>query len=281
MKDPMRLVERFAYRHPRFGIPNLMRYICIGNVIFWVLGVLLRNSVLLSYISFDAAAILHGQVWRLVSFLFYPVSSSPLLALLSFYFYYWMGSMLEQYWGTPHFNIYILIGWGFTVLFGFAVYLITGVSMPITGYYLYMSMFFAVATLFPDTQVLLFMIIPIKMKWLAIADAALFAFDIVTGFAVFPLNLLPLVALLNYLVFFGAELWRKIPRRPSKTTVDFRRESARIRREQRDELYHHKCAVCGRTDKTDPQLEFRYCSRCVGYHCFCQDHINDHIHFTQ
>ena len=281
MKDPMRLVERFAYKHPRFGIPRLMLYITVGNVLFWVLGVLLRNAVLLDTISFDAAAILRGQIWRLVSFLFYPVSTSPILALISFYFYYWMGNSLEQYWGTPQFNLYILIGWAFTVLFGFAVYFITGTSMHITGYYLYMAMFFAVATLFPDMQVLLFMIIPIKMKWLAIADALLFAFDIVTGFSAFPLNMLPLVALVNYFVFFGAELLRKIPKRPSKTTVDFRRESARIRREQRDELYRHKCAVCGRTDQTDPQLEFRYCSRCVGYHCFCQDHINDHIHFTQ
>ena len=98
MKDPMRLVERFAYRHPRFGIPNLMRYICIGNVGFWILGVLLRNSVLLSYITFDAQAILHGQVWRLISFMFYPISGSMILALLAFYFYYWMGSTLEQYW---------------------------------------------------------------------------------------------------------------------------------------------------------------------------------------
>ena len=281
MKDPMRLVERFAYRHPRFGIPHLMRYICIGNLVFWVLGVLLQNSVLLSYIAFSPAAILRGQVWRLVSFLFYPVSGSPLLALLSFYFYYWMGNLLEQYWGTPQFNLYILIGWLCTVVFGFAVYFITGISMPVTGYYLYMAMFFAVATLFPDMQVLLFMLIPIKMKWLAIVDALLFLYEIVTGFALFPLNLLPLVAVLNYFLFFGAELGSKRPRRDSATVVNFRRESARLRREQKDQLYRHKCAVCGRTDVSNPELEFRYCSRCAGYHCFCQDHIQNHIHFTE
>ena len=118
MKDPMRLVERFAYQHPRFGIPNLMRYIVGGNVLLWLAGVLLRNRTLLSYISFDAAAILHGQIWRLVSFMFYPISSS-MLALLSFYFYYWIGSTLEQYWGTPQFNIYFCSGWAFTVLYGF------------------------------------------------------------------------------------------------------------------------------------------------------------------
>ena len=83
MKDPMRLIDRFCYRHPNFGIPNLMRYIVGGNVLFWFLGSLLRNTVLLDYITFDAAAILHGQIWRLVSFLFYPISGSLLLALIS------------------------------------------------------------------------------------------------------------------------------------------------------------------------------------------------------
>ena len=55
----------------------------------------------------------------------------------------------------------------------------------------------------------------------------------------------------------------------------------RINREQNSKPYHHKCAVCGRTDADHPELEFRYCSRCAGYHCFCQDHINNHIHFTE
>ena len=281
MKDPMRMVELFAYRHPRFGIPNLMRYLCIGNVGFWVLGVLLANSKLLSYIAFSAEDILNGQVWRLVSFLFYPITSGRLIGLIAIYFYYWMGSSLEKYWGTVQFNIYILLGWLAFVLFGFAVYFITGLNVPIKGDYLYFSMLFALATMFPDTQVLAYMIIPIKMKWLAVFDAALFLYEIIAGWSAFPANLPPLVAVLNYLLFFGAELWHRRPRGSSAETVNFRRESARVRREQRHELYKHKCAVCGRTDVTNPELEFRYCSRCAGYHCFCQDHINNHIHFTE
>ena len=104
-------------------------------------------------------------------------------------------------------------------------------------------------------------------------------FGIVT--TVFPYNLLPVVAVLNFFLFCGGDLLRMLPRRPSARTVNFRRESERIRRGQRDQLYHHKCAVCGRTDVSNPELEFRYCSRCAGYHCFCQDHINNHIHFTE
>ena len=289
MKDPMRLVARFAYKHPRFGIPHLMRYLVGGCVLSWILCNLLGNLPLLTYLTFDAWAILHGQVWRLVTFLFVSYEFNPLLALLFFYFYYWMGMLLEQYWGTVQFNLFMLLGWFFSVLFGFLMYFITGARMTgMTGYYLYLSLFFAVATLFPDMQVQLFMIIPVKMKWLALVDLGLFAYRVVRDASQFPLNLLPLVALLNYLVFFGVELWNRRPRKPSDTVVNFRRESARIerekeraRREQKGQLYHHKCAVCGRTDATNPELEFRYCSRCAGYHCFCEEHINNHIHFTE
>ena len=140
-------------------------------------------------------------------------------------------------------------------------------------------MFFSFAAMFPDMQVLLFFLIPIKMKWLALVDAAFFILSVLT--TRFPVNLLPIVAVLNFFVFCGGELLHAIPRRPAASTVNFRRASAKIRREQRDRLYTHKCAVCGRTDTDYPALEFRYCSRCAGYHCFCQDHINNHIHFTE
>lgn len=276
MKDPMRFIERFSYKHPHFGIRNLMKYISIGSGLFWLLGMV--NPVLMSYLSFDAQAILHGQVWRLVSFLFYPPDSG-FLALVAIYFYYWIGSTLEQYWGTPQFNIYMLIGYVLTVLYGFLCTLVFHVNIAITCTYLYLSMFFSFAVLFPEMQVLLFFIIPVKMKVLAIVDAVFFIYGVIVS--PFPVNLLPIVAVLNFAVFFGGELLHRLPRRASRNTINFRREAGRVRREQRQQLYTHKCAVCGRTDASNPELEFRYCSRCAGYHCFCQEHINNHIHFTE
>ena len=276
MKDPMNFIERFCYKHPHFGFPRLMMYISIGNVVFWLLGMV--NPVLLSYLRFDAALVLRGQIWRLITFMLYPPSSG-MLALIAFYFYYWIGSTLEQYWGTPQFNIYILIGYVLTLLYGFLVYFLFGTRIAITGEYLYLSMFFSFAALFPEMQVLLFFLLPIKIKWLALVDALFFLLAVIQN--PFPLNLLPVVAVLNFFIFFGGELIHRIPKRPSSNTVNFRREANRIRREQRDALYKHKCAVCGRTDVSNPELEFRYCSRCAGYHCFCQDHINNHIHFTE
>ena len=276
MKDPMRLIDRFCYKHPNFGIPNLMRYLTIANVVFWSLGT--ANSVLLSYLRFDAGLIMQGQIWRLITFMVYPPSMG-LLAFLVFYFYYWMGTALEQVWGTAQFNIYLLIGWALTVIYGFLVYFIGGLRISIDAQYLYLSMFFSYAALFPDQTVLLFFFIPIKMKYMAIIDAVYFLAAVITN--PFPVNLLPVVAVLNFFIFFSGTLLQRIPKKASQSTINFRKASQKIRREEREKLYHHKCAVCGRTDTDYPGLEFRYCSRCAGYHCFCSDHINNHIHFTE
>ena len=276
MKDPMRLIDRFCYKHPNFGIPNLMRYLTIANVVFWILGT--ANSVLLSYLRFDAGLIMQGQIWRLITFMVYPPSMG-LLAFLVFYFYYWTGTALEQVWGTAQFNIYLLIGWALTVIYGFLVYFIGGLRISIDAQYLYLSMFFSYAALFPDQTVLLFFFIPIKMKYMAIIDAVYFLAAVITN--PFPVNLLPVVAVLNFFIFFSGTLLQRIPKKASQSTINFRKASQKIRREEREKLYHHKCAVCGRTDTDYPGLEFRYCSRCAGYHCFCSDHINNHIHFTE
>ena len=276
MRDPMSRIERFCRQHPDFGIKNLMKYVAIANVVFWLLGAV--NQTLLSYLSFNAALILRGQVWRLLTFMLYP-ASSDLLALLVYYFYYWIGSTLEQYWGTAQFNIYFFSGVLLMIVYGMLMYFITGVSFPMDSYYLYLSMFFSIAVLFPDTQVLFMFFIPLKMKYLAIVDALFFLFAVVT--TRFPQNLLPVVAVINFLIFCGGDLMRMLPRQPGSGTVNFRRESRRIRKEQESKLYTHKCSVCGRTDRDYPELEFRYCSACQGYHCFCSDHINNHIHFTE
>lgn len=276
MRDPMNKIERFCYNHPYFGIKNLMLYITIANVAFWVLGAI--NRPFLSYLTFDAALILRGQVWRLVTFMLYPPSTG-LLAFIAFYFYYWIGNTLEQYWGTGQFTIYFFSGVILTIIYGFVIYFATGLNVRLDSQYIYLSMFFSFAALFPDMQVLFMYLIPIKMKYLALVDAIFFLFAVISN--PFPVNLLPVVAVLNFFIFCGGDLIRRMPSRASKDTVNFRRESRRIRKEQEGKLYNHKCAVCGRTDTDYPGLEFRYCSRCQGYHCFCIDHINNHIHFTE
>ncbi len=281
MKKLNQKIDLFCYRHPRFGIPNLMLYIVVVSLAVWLLSIMDSSKTLLTYFSFSPELICKGQVWRLITFIFIPQDMS-MWALLFFYFYYWIGSTLEREWGTPRFNIFIFSGVILTVIYGMLIYFITGSSANIGTYYIYLSMFFSFATLYPDMQVLFMFIIPIKIKWLAYIDAAFFVFAMLT--TRFPFNLLPLIAILNYLIFFGADLISSLSRnrvRYNKTTVNFNREKQKIKYEQRQKNYTHKCCVCGRTDTDYPNLEFRYCSKCAGYHCFCQDHINNHVHFTE
>ena len=269
-------IEKFCVRHPGFGIPGLMKYFAIANVLFWIAGIV--NPRILQYMTFNPYLILHGQIWRILSFVFIPPSSG-ILALIAFYFYYWIGSTLEQAWGTPQFNIYFFSGILLTVLYGFLAFFLFRVNISLSSTYIYLSMFFSFAALFPDMQVLFMFILPIKMKYLAYVDAAFFILGVFTS--PFPVNLLPVVAVLNFLIFCGGDLLRPLFRKKSPTTINFKKASKEIQKEQARALYRHKCAVCGRTDTEYPNLEFRYCSRCQGYHCFCEDHINSHIHFTE
>ena len=280
-------VQRFCAAHPRFGIPNLMRVIVIGNVAVYVL-MLLTQANALSFLTFNLNALLHGEVWRLVTFVFVPAYSSPFALLISLYFYYWIGSTLERQWGTAKFNLYYISGTLLTVLGVVLASLITGnpyLTAAGTGY-VNLSMFFAFAFLFPDTTVLLFFILPVKMKWLAYLDGALFAFDIIKAIGAHNWAgvVLPIVALLNFAVFIWPEvhyLKERAKYQNSRKTVQFRQAQQQQAKQAQQQGYRHKCAVCGRTDTDYPDLQFRYCSKCVGYHCFCQDHIFNHVHFTE
>ena len=293
-------VQRFCAAHPRFGIPNLMRVIVIGNVAVYVLMLLTQanDANALSFLTFNLNALLHGEVWRLVTFVFVPAYSSPFALLISLYFYYWIGSTLERQWGTAKFNLYYISGALLTVLGVVLASLITGnpyLTAAGTGY-VNLSMFFAFAFLFPDTTVLLFFILPVRMKWLAYLDGALFAFDIIKAIGAHNWAgvVLPIVALLNFAVFIWPEVhymadraaYRHRPqtvqfKRNSRKTVQFRQAQQQQAKQAQQQGYRHKCAVCGRTDTDYPDLQFRYCSKCVGYHCFCQDHIFNHVHFTE
>jgi hypothetical protein len=283
MKSLNKLIDRFCYKHPRFGIPNLMLYVVIGSAIVWLFS--LFQPMILSYLIFSPYHILHGEIWRLVTFIIYPVSTGY-LAVIAFYFYYMVGTTLERQWGPGKFTIYFFSGILLTILYCFFVYFVFHFNLGASASYIYLSMFFAFATLYPDMQVLLFFIIPIKMKWLGIVDALFFLYEIVANLATGNVlyALLPVIALLNYLIFCGEWLisyLKPASRRQRQNTVNFRNEVRRIQYEQQTKPYTRKCEVCGRTDTEFPDLEFRYCSRCAGYHCFCIDHINQHRHFTE
>ncbi|SMC76915.1 rhomboid family intramembrane serine protease [Papillibacter cinnamivorans] len=274
-----RAIDRFCYKHSRFGIPNLMKYIIAGNVIVYLLSAMNTTGTFTSWLTFVPYAILQGQIWRLVTFIFVPVGNQNIFFFaISMYFYYIIGNALEREWGSAKFTLYYIGGMVITAVAALVVGLAFGYGAYslASAYYINLSLFFAFATLYPDFTVLLFFILPIKMKWLGWLSAALFLWEVIT--LSFPLNLLPLLALLNYFVFFHSTIIgtaQRLRSRYSKRTINFQKAT---KAQQQQKGYHHKCAVCGKTDTDYPDMEFRYCSKCNGYYCYCEDHINSHVH---
>jgi len=259
--------------------------VIISAVVFILSGTGPVN--LISFFGFNTALIMQGQVWRLFTWVFTPISSSILWVAVSLYFYYFIGSSLEREWGAGKFTIYYLFGVLLNIIYGFLMWLVFNMTVTLSPMYLNLSMFFAFATLFPDVSIRLFFVIPIKIKWLALVNAILFFLSIIMGIVAGEVLLafLPVVALLNYILICGDDLLSYIRPmvkvRTSPQVVNFKKAAKQVKKDLTDKPYRHKCAVCGKTDTDYPELEFRYCSRCNGYHCFCSEHINNHIHFTE
>ena len=272
-------VSRFLYNHPNFGIPRLMLYLIIGNALVYIFSMMDRTGMLVWWLCLVPDRLLKGEVWRLVTFVFVPNTGRLIFLVIELYFYYLIGGTLERAWGTGKFTVYYLCGMVITIVYGILASLITGRSLALTGSYLSLSMFFVYATLWPENRVLLFFFIPVKVKWMAWFEAALFLFLMITG-----RTLLPLVGLANYFLFCGSSLLaslKLLKMRHAGPARQFRRNMKRAENGRDARTYTRKCAVCGKTDTDHPELEFRYCSQCVGYHCFCSDHIHSHIHFTE
>ena len=259
---------------------------------------------------FDIDLILKGQVWRcatwLLTYCAESYGSSPLsLIYVVFYILFnkWMGDVLEMVWGTLRLNLYYLGGALFTVVAILLVSLL--IKVPVTAsyhyaYYINLSLLLAVATLMPEQQVRIFGIIPLKMRWLAIIDLALISMSVVSAVMVFGevfpawqmllvFGTVPAVSILNYVLNFGKDVGNLLPIRRTMKQRKRHREFQKgaqpnpnwannYRGKSGERPYRHKCTVCGRTDTDHPELEFRYCSRCKGYFCYCSDHIGQHTH---
>ncbi len=292
MKRLSAAVDRFAARHPNFGIPNLMLWVVGCNALTYLLTIFAGYQAV-SFLAFDWAAIKSGELWRLVTFIFMPgyVTKNSIIWLLFFlYSYYMIGSALERAWGTAKFTIYYLLGVVLTIFVGVIFGLVAGNSYMTGTDYVNLSLFLAFAVLYPETRFLVMFIIPVKVKWLAAAAGVFFALGVLVSLLQLDLlnALLPLIALLNFFIFFWDDITREVRYRQnrahhqtSQQTIQFKSAVRQQKRKEAERGYRHKCDVCGRTDTEFPDLEFRYCSRCAGYHCFCQDHIFNHEHFTQ
>ena len=288
MKKLRQKFERLCYRNRNRGIANLMLYITIGSAIVYLFTEFYGNFTLYYALRFDRDLILQGQVWRLFSFVFVYNAGSLLATAISLFCYYSLGRAMENLWGTFRFNLYYFTGILLMVLYAFLF------DLEANIFYLNMSLFLGYATLYPNTSFLLFFIIPVKAWIFGVLYLALFLTELLVY--PFPYNLFPVVALANYFLFFGKDVLNLIPvswqanaRRlfrgkkgkkkgeprviPFPSAGSYEASTASVKAP-----YTHKCTVCGRTDVSNPELEFRYCSRCNGYHCYCEEHINNHTH---
>jgi len=304
--------ERFCFRHRNLGVPNLMLYVVIGNAIVYLMSQMAHNYVLFNALCFNRDLILQGEVWRLVTCIFTSVFGygNIMFVAVSLLCYFSLGRAIENRWGTFRFNLFyfsglflmeafVMIFGGMTYPVGNIIYVIPPEYFADLGSYLNLSLFIAYATLYPDTHFLLFFIIPVKAWIFALFDLVLTILEVInlsTPYFFFPINLFPLVALANYFLFFGKDVFDLIPitwkanaRRlfkgkkgskksepkviPFPSAGSYEATTASVKAP-----YTHKCTVCGRTDVSNPELEFRYCSRCNGYHCYCEEHINNHTH---
>lgn len=283
----MKFIDKLERKFGRFGIPNLTVYIVVCYVIGYALMIV--NPSLLNWLSLEPAYILRGQIWRLVTWVLYPPDSSNVLlfALMVLFFYYPIGTSLERTLGTFKYTLYILSGMVFTILGAFILYFILGgnvlVGSVFSTYYISLSTFLAYAMCYPEMQVLLMFIIPIKMKWMAIFYVVIVAYEMIQYIMAGAWYLvIPIVAsLLNFIIFyFGSKDFSRYNPKEVHRRNEFRRamEPQGRMKSGNGTVTKHKCAICGRTELDDPNLEFRFCSRCNGNYEYCQDHLFTHTH---
>ena len=287
----MNWLDKLERKFGKYAIHNLMYYI----IILYILGLVIQMvnpSLYTQWLGLDAEAILHGQIWRIVTFIIQPPNASFLFMAFALYFYYMVGQALEYMWGAFRFNLYFFSGMLLHVIACLLIYLVFGMNFQMGSFYLNMSLFFVYVALFPDAEFLLFFIIPIKAKWLGIIEGAYFAITIAAGFIVpvgstlwfsllqagimaLPANSISaLLSLLNFIIFFlGSNRNRFSPKQARRRTIYQKKVHVASQNNT-----HHRCAICGRTEKDDENLEFRFCSKCKGNYEYCQDHLFTHEH---
>ena len=282
----MNFLNKMERKIGKYAIPNLMIYLiaayCIGFVIYTV------NPNFMLMLTLSPYHILHGQVWRLITWILMPTDTRVFSLLIMALLYYQLGSALERSWGTFRFNVYIFGGMLFTVIGAFILYGIyaaagTGSSETIslissltfTTNYINLTIFLAFAVMYPEMQILLFFIIPVKMKWMAVVYAVLIAINLIlTSWGG---RIAIIMSILNFLIFFlSTRNYRRVSPKEIHRKQVFK---AQMREPRRGSMVtKHKCAVCGRTELDDPNLEFRFCSKCDGNYEYCQDHLFTHQH---
>ena len=269
----MNWLNRLERKFGKYAITNLPLYIVMLYAVGAVLNLISNGSFYYQYLSLNPYMILHGQVWRVVTFLIATPTTSIIFLIFVLFFYYSIGESLVQVWGAFKFNMYILIGILGTIAAAFIVYAIyPNPYIYMDTYYLNLSMFLAYAAIFPEMRVYLYGILPIKVKCLGLLDGVLLLYEFFVGGLGSKICIV--VSLLNFLLFyFSTRNYRKISPKEVQRKRQYRKAVSESSRG-----YRHQCAICKRTELDDPNLEFRYCSKCNGNYEYCNEHLFTHTH---
>lgn len=267
-----RLLARLERRIGRFAIPNLTFWIVGGMALTFILLFVRPDAI--EYLVLDKRLALH-QPWRFVSYLFIPSSLSLVWILFSLYWTWLIGTNLEQEWGSFKLNVYYLLG----VLGTTAAAWITGI--PQTNVWLNTTLFFAFATIFPDYEILLFFIVPIRVKWLALLTGAGIAYYMVVGDN--GMRAAIAVAVVNYFLFFGGHLLalakgQRLQMKQAARRTSFRAPVRDIdRTEGAPKAADRVCAICGKRQSEGADIRVCSCEKCGGVpRELCLEHARNH-----
>ena len=268
----MNLLDRLERKLGRFAIPHLT----IGLILFQVVAYALIESQnkqeiqwnIREGISLIPEKVMDGEIWRLGTFLFVPPSGFVVYAFFFWYLFYLMGNALEIRWGIFRYNVYLLIGYLATVGVAFL-----HPDIPASNVFLEGTVFLAFAMLYPDFELYIFFILPVKIKWFALITWIGYLYGLITGD--WETRLLILASVSNFLLFFHRDIIERI--RIGRRRMAMQAAHYAIRPPE----YFHRCVACGITDRTDPTMEFRYCSKCLGNCGYCSAHLHDHQHVVE
>lgn len=302
----MNFLNKMERKLGKYAIPNLSLYLILGYVLGYILEFV--SPAVIDFLTLNPYLILHGQIWRLVTWIIIPPSQLDLFTIIMLMFYYSVGTNLERTWGTFSYNVYLFMGMIFTIVGSFLIMGISyipalhsflmrdmansyaglylalyeyreyfrAVSYGFSTYFVNMSIFLGFAATFPEVQVLLMFIIPIKVKWMGIAYGILLFVQFLQSNIVGKITIA--ASLLNFVVFFlmmRSGIGMRISPRQVKRRHDYNRE---VKHAKAASVAKHKCAVCGRNSEDNPEAEFRFCSKCNGNYEYCQEHLFTHTH---
>lgn len=260
----MKLLDRLDRIVRPIAVPNLTQILIAGQVIMFI--AMLGDGTLAERAPFVWEKVLAGEVWRVLTFLFVPFSGSPLWLFFGLYLFYLFGGALQAIWGYVRYNAFLWLGVVLTIAAAGFVR-----DQPVTNSYLYFTVFLAFATYNPDFELRLFFVLPVKVKYLAYIQVAMYLLAFING----PMEVrtMVLASVGNYLIFFAPTVFQRI--RNAQRKIEWQSKQYDPGNQPR-----HVCAVCGINSNTHPRMDFRYCSKCNGEKAYCEDHLRDHEHVT-